>query len=215
MRSMSTRKQRLKSNNKWKTLFYSLLVVNIAGIILLIALIFWPVSRENVIPMDPQNEQESSEFIVRTTKDNLNELINAYINQLQKDSPHHYQIALEDDVHLMGELPVFSSTVPLAAHLEPIVQENGDISLQLRSISVGLLELPNKIIMEYMDEYLPMPDWVTINPRDEEIYIAVTEMDIKSNFKVAVEHIDLEANNLAFKLKIPYETLGIEKGEAH
>lgn len=61
-----------------------------------------------------------------------------------------------------------------------------------------------------MSEYLPMPDWVTINPDDEEIYVAVTQMDIKSNFHVSVEQMDLEANNLSFKLKVPYETLGIE-----
>lgn len=207
---MTDRIQRLKKVNKWKKFFFSLLAFNIFIIILLIALIFWPVP-ENKIPITEEaSEQASSEFVIRTTKQNLNNLVNAYIEKLLGDSKHHYKVSLEEDVHLIGELPVFSSTVPLSVHFEPLVQENGDLILKQRSISVGLLELPNQKIMEYMDKYLPMPEWVTVNPKDQEIYVAVTDMDIQSNFQVAVETIDLEANNLAFKLKVPYETLGID-----
>ncbi|MBY7144857.1 YpmS family protein [Virgibacillus sp. NKC19-3] len=195
---------------KWKALFFGLLSVNILFFLVIVALIFWPVS-ENIFPSnDEQESRESSEFTVRTTKDNLNELVNAYIDQALSNTGHEYRISLEEDIHLIGELPVFSSTVPLSVHLEPIVQENGDLVLEQRSISLGLLDLPNQKIMEYMERYLSMPEWVTINPKDEEIYVGVTEMDLQSNFEVSVEHIDLEANNLAFNIRIPYRTLGIE-----
>ncbi|WP_087973703.1 YpmS family protein [Oceanobacillus rekensis] len=207
---MTDRIQRLKKTSKWKKLFFSLLAFNILIIIMLLTLIFWPVSENRLVITEEASEQTSSEFVIRTSKQNLNSLVNAYIEKLLGDSKHHYRVSLEEDVHLIGELPVFSSTVPLSVHFEPLVQENGDLILKQRSISVGLLELPNQKIMEYMDKYLPMPEWVTVNPKNQEIYVAVTDMDIQSNFQVAVETIDLEANNLAFKLKVPYETLGIE-----
>lgn len=197
-------------NDKWKKLFFSLLTLNIITIILIISLIFWPVEQVQIHTIDKPPAEASSEFIVRTTKNNLNELINAYIEQLLKGTKHRYRISLEDDVHLQGELPVFSTTVPLSIRLEPIVQDNGDLVLLQKSISIGLLQLPNKKIMEYIQDYLPMPKWVSINPKEEEIYVAISEMDIKSNFKVSVEHFDLEANHLAFKIKIPYRTLGID-----
>ncbi|WP_449354968.1 YpmS family protein [Virgibacillus natechei] len=208
---MSQRKELHQSNkNKWKRLFYGLLSVNILFFLVIVAFIFWPVS-ENTFPSnEEQQTQESSEFTVRTTKNNLNELVNAYIDQALSNTGHEYSISFEEDVHLVGELPVFSSTVPLSVHLEPLVQENGDLILEQRSISLGLLELPNQKIMEYMDRYLSVPEWVTINPQDEEIYVAVTDMDLQSNFEVSVEHIDLEANNLAFNIRIPYRTLGID-----
>lgn len=211
---MSQRKELHQSNkNKWKRLFYGLLSVNVLFLLVIVALIFWPVS-ENTFPSNEEQEaQESSEFTVRTTKNNLNELINAYIDQALSNTGHEYSISLEEDVHLIGELPVFSSTVPLSVHLEPLVQENGDLILEQRSISLGLLELPNQRIMSYMEQYLSMPEWVTINPQDEEIYVAVTDMDLRSNFEVSVEHIDLEANNLAFNIRIPYRTLGIDQVE--
>ncbi len=154
--------------------------------------------------------ENSSQFVVRTTKQNLNNLVNAYLDKLLAGTNHHYTIHLDEDVQLLGELPLFSSTVPLLIHLEPIVQDNGDLVLKQKSISVGQLQLPNKKIMEYVAKYLPVPQWVIINPREEEIYVKVTEMEIRSNFKISVEQFDLEGNNIAFKIDVPYETLGID-----
>ncbi|WP_080872259.1 YpmS family protein [Oceanobacillus timonensis] len=207
---MRAKNRRFKINNKWKAGFLALLILNGIILLVLLALIFWPVSNNAFPPKSTIDEQESSEFYIQTTKQNLNNLINAYVEKLLEGSDHHYRILLEDDVHLMGELPVFSSTVPLSVRLEPIEQANGDLVLQQKSISVGLLELPNKKIMEYMDRFLPMPEWVTIDPDSQEIYVAVTDMDLEGNFDVAVQHMDLEANNITMKLVVPYETLGIQ-----
>ncbi|SEP70203.1 Uncharacterized protein YpmS [Virgibacillus subterraneus] len=202
-----------KSKNRWKRFFLILLGLNIVIFMCIAALIFWPVSDTKTPSNEEYETQQSSEFIVRTTKKNLNELVNAYTDKLLKGTNHHYEVSLDEDVHLIGELPVFSSTVPLSVHFEPFVQENGDVILKQKSISIGLLELPNQKIMEYMKKYLPMPKWVAVDPKEEEIYLAVTDMEIRSNFQVSVEHIDLEANNLAFKIKVPYRSLGIEMEE--
>lgn len=149
MKTMADRKERRKVKSKWKKLFYSLLAINVVVVVILLALIFWPVPDASYPENEATSQDESSEFVVRTTKQNLNDLINAYTDQLLKGTSHHYRIELDEDVHLIGELPVFSATVPLSAHLEPLVQENGDIILKQKSISIGLLELPNRKIMEY------------------------------------------------------------------
>ncbi|MFC0300059.1 YpmS family protein [Virgibacillus soli] len=199
-----------RKNRKWKRSFVILLLFNVVVLLVILSLIFWPVREVKMPSTTEVNPDQSSEFIIRTTKKNLNDLVNAYIEQLLKNTKHHYEIILGDDVLLLGELPVFSSTVPLTVHFEPLVQDNGDVILKQKSISIGFLELPNKKIMEYMKKYLPVPKWVVIDPKNEEIYVAVTDMDVKSNFHVSVDTIDLEANNIALKLKVPYETLGIE-----
>ena len=207
---MRIKNRQIKINNKWRAGFFGLLIFNGLILLILLVLIFWPVSNNEFPPNTMIDEQESSEFYIQTTKQNLNNLVNAYIEKLLEGTEHHYRILLEDDVHLMGELPVFSSTVPLSVRFEPIEQANGDLILQQKSISVGLLELPNKKIMEYMDRFLPMPEWVTIDPDSQEIYVAVTDMELQGNFDVAVHHMDLEANNITMKLVVPYETLGIQ-----
>ncbi|WP_010531507.1 YpmS family protein [Lentibacillus jeotgali] len=200
-----------KKRNKWKHFFFWLFGANVLVLLCMLALIFWPVSETETPSPSEENTQDSSEFTVRTSKQNVNELVNAYIEKLLDDTDHQYSVSLDEDVELIGELPVFSSTVPVSVHLEPVVQDNGDVILKQESISIGQLALPNKKIMEYLKKYLPMPEWVTVDPENEEIYVAVTDMEIRSNLNVSVESFDLESNNLAFNIEIPYETLGIEK----
>lgn len=199
--------------NRWKTFFLILGLLNIAVIIVVAALLLSPVDDVKQPEKTVRDLGDSSEFVVRTTKENLNDLVNAYLDNVLDDTDLHYEISFEDDLHLIGELPLFSATVPLSVHLEPFVQDDGNVKLKVNSISLGQLDLPAKKIMKYIDDYLVMPKWVTVNPKEEEIYVALTEMEIKSNFNVRAEVIDLESNNIAFKFFIPYETLGIENGE--
>lgn len=199
--------------NLWKPSFYILLGINIAVILILMILILSPTPDSKASDKEVKEPKESSEFIVRTTRSNLNDLVNAYLTQTLKDTEHQFKVVVDEDVHLTGKLPLFSSTVPLSVHLEPIVQENGDVILKQKSISVGLLELPNQKVMEYIEKYLPMPEWVAVNPKKEEIYVAITDMKMKSNFQVSAERIDLAADNIAFKIKIPYETLGLDSDQ--
>jgi len=203
--------QRQQLNNKWKKRFIILSIINGFIFISLAIYLYSPIPKKELeLASEQYKTENSSQFVVRTTKQNLNNLVNAYLDKQLANTDHQYSINLDDDVQLFGELPFFSSTVPLLINLEPIVQENGDIVLKQKSISVGQLQLPNKKIMQYVAKYLPVPEWVVINPRDEEIYVKVTEMEIRSNFKVGVEQFDLEANNIAFKINVPYQTLGID-----
>lgn len=156
------------------------------------------------------SSNDSSEFFVRSSKDNVDELANAYIDKLLTNTNQSYHIELNDDVELHGELPFFSTSVPLLAHFEPDVQENGDIILKQKSISIGNLKLPNRKIMQYIKNYLPVPPWVVIQPDEQQVYVKVTAMNIRSNLKVGVEHFDLEKDNISFRINIPYKTLGID-----
>ncbi|MDQ0207564.1 YpmS family protein [Alkalicoccobacillus murimartini] len=199
-----------KKKANWKVWFIGLISLNIAVVLGLVIFIFWPPPSAEYPPDQSNDYGRSSEFIVQTTKQNINDLSNAYIDQFLDGTTHNYQLEIDEDIHLIGELPVFSTTLPLSVRFEPFVQDNGDLILRQQSISLGLLELPNQKIMEYLDRYLPMPPWVTVNPADEEIYVAVTDMDIRSNFQVQVERINLEQDDLAFKIIVPYRTLGID-----
>lgn len=206
----------MKNNSKrqkinWKKRFIVLCAINGIVILLLMFYLYSPIPTKSFEVKQKQwNNKEGTEFVIRTSKQNLNDLINAYLDKLLTDTNQDFTVLLDEDVQLYGELPFFSSTVPLLIHFEPIVQSNGDIALKQKSISVGLLQLPNKKIMQYIDRYLPTPEWVVINPKEEEIYVKITEMDIKSNLEVKVEQFDLEKNNIAIRLQVPYKTLGID-----
>lgn len=208
---MTTTNEQQTHEHKWRRRFIVLCSINIIGLISLIIFLYSPIPAKDLqLKENGQLEQSSSEFVIRTSKENLNNLVNAYLDKLLSGTKHHYSVQLDNDVQLFGELPFFSTTVPLLVRLEPIVLENGDVTLKQRSISVGPLQLPNRKIMQYIDRLLPTPDWVIINPKEEEIYVKVTDMDIKSNFDIRVEQFDLKENNIAFKINVPYKTLGID-----
>ncbi len=203
--------KRQNEPKRWKKRFQILLTINIAVLIALAAYLYTPIPKSDLEKAGNEYKNEnSSEFVVRTTKQNVNNLVNAYLDKLLENTDQHYTINLDEDVQLYGELPIFSTTVPLLIHFEPNVQKNGDLALEVKSISVSHLKLPNKKIMQYVKKYLPVPPWVVIQPDKQQVYVSVTEMDIKSNFEVAVEHFDVENNDLAFRIRIPYKTLGIE-----
>src|SRR5699024_9163657 len=204
----------MRQTNKrdlWRKRFFILAIINAVVFVGLIFYLYSPVPSKKFDIREKQWETKTgTEFVIRTSKQNLNYLVNAYLDKLLSQTKQNFTVVLDEDVELYGELPVFSTTVPLLIRFDPIVQDNGDIALKQKSISVGQLKLPNKKIMQYVDRFLPTPEWIIIDPKEEEIYIKITEMDIQSNLDVKIEQFDLAKNNIAIRLRVPYETLGIE-----
>lgn len=194
------------SSNPWKQYFFILLTINIVGIIIVFSLLYWPVSKKEIPITDPLPKAEHAQFLIQTNKDQLNELINGYLEDLLEDKQYSYHLTLDRDVHLQGELPIFSSTIPLSIHFEPYVLDDGNLMLKQKSISIGNLRLPNETVLTYVNLFLPIPDWVAIHPDYEEIYVGLTEMDIKSNFTIQVEQFDLYNDDITFKINVPLHT---------
>src|SRR5699024_3393115 len=155
----------------WKKRFIILITINIVLIVLFAMFVYSPIPKTELEESSQEYKSEnSSEFIVRTTKQNVNNLVNAYIDKLLANSK----------------------------------QDKVELVLEQKSISVGKLKLPNKKIMQYLKKYLPVPEWVIIQPDKESVYVKVSEMNIKSNFEVGVQRFDLDDNVIAFRIKVPY-----------
>jgi len=193
------------TQNKWKKLFIGLLILNITIILTLVVLLNIP-AKETKITSEPTiNDDLTSVLSVESNKDNLNELIKAYLNETLEESKYKYDVYLDEVVHLEGELPVFSTSIPLYIKLQPNVQDNGDIILKQKSIKLGLLRLPNEKILEYVEKYLPLPEWVTIDAKNEDIYVKVTEMDLENDFGVEVRDFDLEKDKIRLDFIVPHD----------
>ncbi|WP_235988796.1 YpmS family protein [Aquibacillus kalidii] len=193
----------------WKVWFFTLLGINGFLLLLFIAVLLWPVSRSDMPDKEFIEEEVGAEFTIHSSKQNLNELVNGYVDKFLKDKDNKYTVDFDDDVHLMGSIEAFQTDVPISITLDPVVQENGDIILNPTEMSLGLLNLPKQKVLEYIKKKLPTPEWVVINPKKENIYIAVTQMEVKSNFKVKVQQFDLKNDNISFRIKVPNKTLGL------
>lgn len=201
---------RQQRNTSWKFLFISLLSINIFILSTLFILIFSPTPESNVTPEKEYiDEVPGAEFTVRSSKKNISELVNSYIDKVLSDQNGKYSIQLNENVQIFGSVEAFDTDIPVTIQMEPIVQENGDIILKQTEMSLGLLDLPKNKILEYVDKEIDTPDWVMIDAKNEQIYIAITQMEIKSNFRVRVQQFDLENDQLSFRIKVPNATLGL------
>ncbi|WP_227937626.1 YpmS family protein [Alkalihalobacillus deserti] len=198
-----------RKKTTWKILFLSIAGMNVFLLFLFLILLLWPVSDSEIPEKEFIEEVSGAEFTVHSSKQNLNELVNGYVDKLLKDKEDKYSVDFDDDVHLMGSIEAFQTDIPIAITLEPSVQENGDLVLRPTVMSLGLLHLPKKKILEYVKKKLPTPEWVEIDPKNQLIYIAVTQMEVKSNFKVKVQQFDLKNDKIYFRIKVPNKTLGL------
>lgn len=196
-----------QTKNKWKQLFWIVVGVNATVIIGIIWLIFLPSPDINPPPIQEPNEK-GTEFTVSSTKQNLNQLMNNYLNTLSKNTPLAYTVSLGEDVQLRGFIDVFERKIPLIATFEPIMQKNGDLVLRQKSIAIGRLHLPKRAVLEYVRDNYPMPEWIGVNPSQENMYVAVTKMKTKSDFKIKVKEFNLTQNQLIFTIKVPNKAFG-------
>ncbi|CAI9392159.1 YpmS family protein [Niallia sp. Sow4_A1] len=189
-------------NNKWKVAFLTLLGVLLLSIIILAIMIFRPVEKSTIVKKE---QREEVPFAVTTNREDLTKLINHYLEQEGLNGPIHYEINIADQVELYGTLPIFNTDIQMKLTFEPIALENGDLLLKQKEISIGQLPLPVSYIMNFIANQYNFPEWVDIQPSDEEIYVHLTDMDLKNGMQVEMSTFDLEQNNIQFNLLLPTE----------
>lgn len=189
------------TSSKWKKLFFALLVCNILFVSLIFILINWPV-KHKPLPL-PFNEKKEIQFEVKTTREDLTQFINQYLERKGLTKTYHYEVYLTNSVELHGKLPFFNREVNLTLTFKPITTENGDLILKQESISIGSIDLPVAYVMNFINQRYNTPDWVTIQPDDQSIYVSLHELKWKSNLQVKAKNFDLEHNDISFLLTVP------------
>lgn len=189
------------TNVKWKTLFITLLALNILVIFSVLILINLPAKDKDMKP--PVSQEEDIQFQIHTNRDDLTRLINQYLDKEGMTGLMHYEVYLKDEVELYGTMPFFNREVEMKLTFEPIAQKNGDLILKQKSIAVGQMNLPVSYVMSLINERYKMPDWVTISPNDESIYVSLQDMELKSDVRVKANEFDLKNDDISFLLTVP------------
>ncbi|TKH05579.1 DUF2140 family protein [Peribacillus simplex] len=189
------------TNVKWKTLFISLLALNILVILFVTILVNLPTKDKDLIPK--VSHEEDIQFQIHTNREDLTRLINQYLDKEGLTGSIHYEVYLTDEVELYGTMPFFNREVEMKLTFEPIAQKNGDLILKQKSIAVGKMNLPVSYVMSLINERYNMPDWVSISPNDESIYVSLQDMELKSDIRVKANEFDLKNDDISFLLTIP------------
>jgi uncharacterized protein YpmS len=193
----------MKVKNKWKFLFLTLLAVNLVCVLIFFGLLFAP--NKEVAPKENVVSSNDVNLSVETNKEDLTRVINNFLKKEAKDNPLNYKVLLTERVMLLGTITVFGKEIDMVMTFKPEVIENGDLLLQQEAFTVGQVSLPVSFVLRYINDYYNLPEWVQIDSKKQDIYVYLSEMNMKSDMKVAVETFDLSKDELRFKLQVPID----------
>ncbi|MBM7703196.1 YpmS family protein [Metabacillus iocasae] len=183
---------------KWKVLFIGLLSVNIVVALILVSIIFMPANDVNF--NDSSKIEGNAELTLLAKKEDLNTLIDKYLKKEFNNQPLNYQVRLTDVVEVNGTIQAFGNDLDIQMSFEPVVQENGDILLEQQTLSVGKLQLPVRTVLRYVNNNFKLPKYVQIDPNNESVYVALQQLELKSDFRAKVQKFDLENDDIRVKL---------------
>jgi uncharacterized protein YpmS len=122
----------------------------------------------------------------------------------QASGPFTYNVRLEnDEVVLFGELPFAGMTIDMKMTFEPTALENGDLLLEQKRFSIGRFNLPVPILLKVIQESYPFPEWITFQPNQQQIYVSLYNMDLKSGSRLKVQEFDLKNDQFEFIYEVP------------
>lgn len=186
----------------WKTAFFTLLVINIGMIIFFFISAFLPTGGDSLTDENGVSKKTQARLTVMANKQDLNILINDFIEKENADSPIDYKVKLNDEVELYGTLPIFDQNVEMKLTFEPKALENGDLILSQNTIYIGKLQLPSRYVMNFIKNNYHFPKWVEIFPNEKMIYIHLTDIELKNQLHIHANTFDLKNDDISFSLFI-------------
>ncbi|MDG5470570.1 YpmS family protein [Jeotgalibacillus sp. ET6] len=189
--------------NKWKVSFLLLAAVVLLGLIYILYLLFQPVEQRLPADAAPALPPESqAEFNVTTTKEDLTIVANRFLEE-ELNGQIDFSVALDDLVALQGSLPVFNSQIDFLMTFDAQAMENGNLLLTQESLSLGAIDLPVSNVLKFIEDSYEFPEWVDVQPNDQEIIIQVTEIDVAAGLNVKTNQFNLRDNDISFSIYVP------------
>ena len=187
---------------RWKRRFTILLAANLAVVVGLAVLVLWNAPDRDHSFQGSVVAEESAVFRISTTKQDLNEAMNAYLRN-KASGQIDYTVTIEDDVVLTGDITMFGRTIQMQMTFAPVVLENGDMELHASAMRVGRLPLPMSKVLLYVRNYYSIPEWVVIKPDDRSVIVHLSRMSANNGARLKALEFDPQADRFAFELLYP------------
>lgn len=187
--------------NRWKISFFVLAGIVAAAIIYLF--MFIAKTAESVpVPKAPETRGFGHHLTVNATKEDFEGIANTYIKKAMKDEPLPVTLEVANDIILSSELTVFSYTLPVIMHFDPIVREDGNLTLKQSSVEIGDLNIPPATILKILKDSVKLPSWMIVRPKEEELFIELTALPISGDLQVKAKEFNLDKDEIILDIFI-------------
>ncbi|MGG1369986.1 YpmS family protein [Priestia megaterium] len=181
---------------RWKIAFFTLLG-GIISIIIMVGGMVLSTDQPTSLPNTFMDNKKSIQFNISTHKEDLNKLLNQYVNITTS-----YNVHLKNDViEFKGFVPVLSEKVQVKITFIPKASNSGDLILIPKSFSLGKLNLPISSVLKLVNSSVKLPEWIIVQPVNKTIYVELQKMRVNhSPMKIKVNHINLKKDDISLKL---------------
>lgn len=191
--------------NPWKVAFITLLAFLTGLGIFLTMRINTPREAEDDLRKQELAKGETV-LEINTHKQQVNQLIDHFLNEFLEDSEVKYDFYLKNEALLTGEFKFFNHPVDFYLYFDPYVMENGDIQLKAKSLSIGSLNLPITDVLGMVKSSYDLPEWVEVNKKEKNVILHLDELKMATGLYVRAEKINLIDDEIRFSLYYPGET---------
>ncbi|MFV8826909.1 DUF2140 family protein [Alkalihalobacterium sp. APHAB7] len=193
----------MKKAINWKVSFLVLASINIILLltVLIIILTLFPAVDKKEYLRIPDVTPEAN-FTIHTTRDELNQLISLKL----LEQPNHlvtYDVYLsEEQIEFKTMIPIMSREIGIQVDMVPEVAPNGDLLLNISTISMGHFQIPRHLVMQTLMDYISFPPYIKIFPNEQLVHLNMSEITEEENISFYFNKFDLSHNEIELLLKV-------------
>ena len=186
----------------WKWLFLAVLAINLGSLAFVSSRVF-NVRDQDFVGKEVSKPKEATEVgKVTTNRDQLNQLINTYLQDFQTSEMSYKFYLSNSQAVLEASYQLFGQKIPLYIYFEPLALNDGSVALQVKNVSAGSLNLPTSAVLAYVKSSFKLPAFVEVLPTKDQVILHLPQLPLADNLYLKANQLDLVSGNFTFNLMI-------------
>ncbi len=193
--------------NYWKWAFISLVAIIVLGVVLLLQAIRPINSFEDSGSETPLDSKDEIEIVSALSKEDVEFVLNSFLEVETKDSPASYQVKLGEELELASKTEWMGLTIPFLLTFEPYATEDGNLQLRAQSVEIASFSLPVSAIMAALGNQMDLPSFIQLDSDSQMILVDFNTLHDYYPYGIELEKVDLENDEIQLKLFVNKATL--------
>ena len=211
MKGNTQKKQANSSINYWKMAFLALVAI-IIGSFIFLGFRLTDHSREITYKnkVDQIIFEGKPSFQLVSNKEDVNRIINHYLDKYLSNSSVKYDFYLENQAMLNGTFKLLGFPVEFYLYFEPFVMNDGNVLLEAKSVSIGSLSIPITQVLNQVSK-LDLPKWVEVKSSDKQVVLHLNQLVIEDDIRIKADKINLVDDDIRLSVYFDVATADINE----